>query len=603
MASCSLAPVCEPALSKRAHRLLLLVVAAFVLALVVFGITCHRVSVPGGEYDFYAERAELLASGVLANDVFHGWLVPLLITAATPCVGDAFATGRVLSALSAGAVVYATHRLAHARFGGVVATCTTVLLVGNPIFLRLGVQVASDMPAAAFLLLAVMLQQQARTWRGWLCAGLGLGAAIATRPNYVPMAGIFVVAAWFADRAGAALGGGRFLALLAGSVVGLLPHLVLTVAQFGSLWVNENWRVLASKAANWDLAPLQDPAPGGLLSVLSQHGAELLSRFVEDWWRTWTRAIGDWLVGGECPALAVAVSLVACAAVLADAARHRCRAAVTVAFVVLWSALVAFSFEPVDRTLLPIAPLVLATTVACLRRVLPAKVGWLLLVGWFVTVVVAAPRVLARFVRSHAVGEVALAARLRAEHGPTVTVASTFACLGLHARVRAVRVVLPAGDAAASAVWACVTSQAGGADYFVTSTASYWGSLPALASATPPGAEVVWNDGDVLGVRLPSPEVSWLAEATVVPEPSRAHLALRVRVNPLPDVLGAGFVVTAPGGEPTLLPLQRQEAGDYVATTPMPPASSARRRWRFVPACMLGDGRILHAPVIELDLP
>ena len=71
-------------------------------------------------------------------------------------------------------------------------------------------------------------------------------------------------------------------ALAAGVLVGLLPHAVPTAMQFGVPWSNANWRVLASKVANWDVEELREPRWSSPWALLANEGATLWRLGLED---------------------------------------------------------------------------------------------------------------------------------------------------------------------------------------------------------------------------------------------------------------------------------------------------------------------------------
>jgi hypothetical protein len=140
-----------------------------------------------------------------------------------------------------------------------------------------------------------------------------------------------------------------------------------------------------------------------------------------------------------------------------------------------------------------------------------------------------------------------------------------------------------------------------GADWFLTSRATCWLPFADLVAAAPPGARVVRQDDAVLLVRLFREVPPWLALATVELAPDGASLELGLRTHEVPGLVAAGFTILPPAGEPAVWPLPRTGPHDFRATLPWPAAASGR--WRFVPGCMLSDGRVLTAPALERSWP
>jgi hypothetical protein len=150
--------------------------------------------------------------------------LPLMMAGAAAVAGrDAmFAIVPLLGALAIGM----TFRLGAAMgsaWGGVIGAC---LVLVSPAFLQHLVQPMSDVPVAAFW--AVALWAAARNGTGAaLLAGAAAAAAIVTRPNLAPLAGIVALTAFFKD-------GGRWRDV----VVFALP--ILPAAGFIAV-VNSEW--------------------------------------------------------------------------------------------------------------------------------------------------------------------------------------------------------------------------------------------------------------------------------------------------------------------------------------------------------------------------
>lgn len=575
----------------------------YLAALVVVGCLVHPLPVAGGEYDGYAERAELLLAGQLVNDPFHGMLYPELVAVVTTVVGDAFAAARLVTSLSAAALVMALHRLTTVLFGERPAWWTTVLLIANAPFAVLGLQAIADVLGAALLLgaLAVAVGGESTRRRG--VVGLLLGLAISARPSFLPLGAVFVSwVAWCGDR-GLVARLRRCVPLLAGLAVGYLPHAIPTTLQFGSPFANQSWRILASKVAGWDPTPLHEPTQAGLLELLREHGGTLWRLGCADFATLWCDTMPTWLLGGA-PWSPVTV-VVAVAGIVAGAwcARQRGRRTWLVFGVVfVYAALVAFTFQPTERTLLAIAPCVLAWSVA----MVDAWTGRVRLVGTLVGVamltcsVAAAPAVWAGFVRKHPTAEIVAARELLARHGASVVVASFYPMLGRLAGVQALTLSVTAREP--QALWASILAAARprGVDYVVVTTASI-GPLGPLVAALPTGARVERHEGELLVVALDRDPVTWLAEAEVALSADGRRFELVVRNLPSVPIVAAGFTVFPPQGEGVLVPLARVGGHEFRGTVEVP--IGAGGSWRFVPGCMLADGHLHGAAAIQRDVP
>ncbi len=591
--------------ARSEHRWLLACLGLYGLTLCLLGHWLHPVAMPGGEYDLYVERAESLLAGTLTNDAFHGMLFPELVALTTLALGNAFAAGRVVTHAAAIAVLYVLYRWIRQHHGPRPAVWTCVLLAVNAQFVLLSLQACSDMTATAFLAAAAWLGCRYSSHRHVVAAaGLCLGLALATRPSSMPLAPLFL--AVVAANAGRGIGLRAFAGATfgLGLFVGWLPHAIPTWLQFGSPFANESWRVLDSKLCHFDVQILVTPRYEGMLDLLTHEFGALLRLFVQDFWRLWTEVLGAWLAGG-CMVRAFAVSTTALA--LAACLWHlwRRQHLPILSFVLLHTLLIAFTFVPGEGMLLPIVPWVLALVViagfACARR-WPLAVHALAAV-YATTLAGMAPATLAEFARQHPTAEIAAAERVQQEHGATVTLISTYAAMQRHvsARVWTVSPPLPATYSTAT-MWQIISKTANevGADYFLTSTASFWYALPDLAAQAPAGHTVRRLDDGVLLVQLPRLQRDWLQRAEVTRAADGNSIDCYLALVEMPDLLGVGFTVFAPDGTSQLLALPSTGPREYRATLPTPPTGG---RWRFVPACMLRDGRVLRGTAIELALP
>lgn len=586
----------------RPSQLLLPCVSLYLAALVVVGCLVHPIPVAGGEYDGYAERAELLLAGNLVNDPFHGMLYPELVALVSTVVGDAFAAARLVTSLSAAVLLLALHRLTTVTFGARPAWWTTVLLMANAPFAVMGVQAIADVLGAALLVgaLAVAAGGESALRRG--VVGLLLGLAISARPSFLPLAAVFVVwVVWCGERGVVA----RLLRcgpLLAGVVIGYLPHAIPTTLQFGSPLANQSWRILASKAAGWDTTPLHAPEQTGLFELLREHGGTLWRLGCADFATLWCDTMPTWLLGGAPWSPGTVVMAVAGIVAGVWFARQRGHLTWLVSgVVVVYAALVAFTFQPTERTLLAVAPCVLAWSVAMVDAwtVRGRLVGTLVGVVVLTCTMAAAPAVWVGFVGKHPTAEIVAARELLARHGASVVVASFYPMLGRLAGVQALTLSVTSREP--QALWAGILAAARprGVDYVVTSTASI-GPLGPLVAALPAGARVERHEGELLVVALDRDTVTWLAEADAALSADGRRFELVVRTLPSVPLVAAGFTVFPPQGNGVLVPLVRVGEHEFRGTVGVP--NGAAGPWRFVPGCMLGDGQLRGSAAIQRDV-
>ncbi len=126
--------------------------------------------------------------------------------------------------------VWATFVLGR-RFGGpACGLAAAMLLMSSPVFLFHLAEPMSDVPAAAWLVVATVLALN-RTRLSSLAAGLALSALILTRPNLLPTA--IPLAAFLTLGAGAREGAWRFVLFLLGTVPGCIVTLRLNLLLYG----------------------------------------------------------------------------------------------------------------------------------------------------------------------------------------------------------------------------------------------------------------------------------------------------------------------------------------------------------------------------------
>jgi hypothetical protein len=110
-------------LDSRLDKVALLLIAAYVLVLFVFGWKVHVIETPGSaEMDGYADKADRIMAGEIPRDPYHPLLYPILSAGAGKLAGSGFAGGRIVSSLCAGLLAFMTYligKLCFSRAGGV----------------------------------------------------------------------------------------------------------------------------------------------------------------------------------------------------------------------------------------------------------------------------------------------------------------------------------------------------------------------------------------------------------------------------------------------------------------------------------------------------
>lgn len=138
----------------------------------------------------------------------------------------------VIVPLIAGLGIWFTFLLGRQTGGDATGLVAAILLAVCPIYLRQSTQVMSDVPAATWWTLALVLAQlQRRPLASPFAAGLAASLAIATRPNLAPL-GLVVLLATLITPQPARLK--RTLALAAGALPGCLFIAILHTWLYGS---------------------------------------------------------------------------------------------------------------------------------------------------------------------------------------------------------------------------------------------------------------------------------------------------------------------------------------------------------------------------------
>ena len=217
-------------------------------ALAVFGARVHRVEEAGSaERDGFVAKAEQILDGELPRDPYRPLLYPLLIAGIAKLGVPPFAAARLISNLSAAALVWLAWAFGR-RLGGPAAGFWAFALAAvNPNVWILGQHASTDMlfaALAAAALYAGLVYLERPSLGMAVAAGAFLGLAAFTRSNAPLLLPALVVAWWLAGRPRRAW---HLTVLLAAFLLFLIPHWALRAAAFGSPFHDDNWKNLAWK--------------------------------------------------------------------------------------------------------------------------------------------------------------------------------------------------------------------------------------------------------------------------------------------------------------------------------------------------------------------
>lgn len=168
--------------------------AAYVVVAVVVGLRFHVMADGQSGADFlgsYVTQARSFLGGAVAVDPYRGPLYPIilgLLHLVTRSFGAGlFETGIVLSALSAGVVLFVTFELLKSLFAFQTALVVIGLLVTNPVFVRYSYTTGNDMffAAMATLTVFILLRPGELRWPWVVAAGTMSALAYLTRYNGV----------------------------------------------------------------------------------------------------------------------------------------------------------------------------------------------------------------------------------------------------------------------------------------------------------------------------------------------------------------------------------------------------------------------------------
>lgn len=583
--------------------------AAMAALVAVLALSLHTVTIRGGEDDHYLRGLDNWQVGGVVYDGFHPLHTVLLGALLQWLFGlDSFTALRLLSALSAGALVGSTFALARALATPRWAWAAAAIVALHPGVLTLGMQAASDALAAGLVLLMLTASAAAARTGAPLplvAASVCFGLALGTRFTIAPFA-VALLLAWRRTTLG------RDVAATAlGTAVGFLPHGFLVWRLTGSPFTNENWRSIVLKHGGFDQRLIGEPGFDNLSAFLAQHGGDVLRLGLDDLQRQLNGGLGALLTGGE-PSLATAIVGAIALLALARLPFVAARAGGMLAggFVLLWTT-VCLTFSPLERVLLPLVP-ILAIALAAVAGAASRPwrvVGAIGLAATGVLTLAALPPRFAEFLAEHPHAEIAASARLLAD--PAVELAAaTYTDMPRHAP----RIAVWQPDIArqrAGAIGALdalrTTMARTGANGFLIGKRTAPVLFAQMRSATlPPDMRVLAADDDVVLVvaeaRVPDGGSAgrWFQATDVAPNPwTDGTLTIRVDLAPDADparVAEVSVRLEPPSAGP-VLPLQR--LGDRQWGTPWtvrPPPG----QWFLQFRLRLTDGRHVFGPRVAI---
>lgn len=600
-----------PPLPVLSRRLLPGIVAAL---LILAGALLHPCEVPSGEYDRYPDLAEKLMAGGVSFDRFHPFAYPLLIVPVAWLTGDAFAAGRIVSALAAGLLLWSTIGLGRALLpAGIGRIALAALLLLNGHFLVHGVLAASDMTATAFTataLLHLVRHRAVPAPRRALLAGLFAGLAVATRFSCS-----FLVPVLLLGVPGPR--GRRLRPLLwcaLGLAVGYLPQGILGTVATGSPFRNDNWQNTVLKVVcDYDYARYQEMYESGTIPApavfLREHGGEILRQGVHDLGETTTTHLADLVFGGT-PGAAVGIATVLLLLLgLGLLARTRRAVLLLLAYAVLHVVSVCFTFSPSPRVLLPVLPVLLLGAAALIAALRPqplaaalalGAVAW---TGWNATAVVGA------FLRDHPSREIQLARELPGRLQRPVIMVATYGLMNRYVPFVTWGIAFfgrsaePTREQILERVLQRMRQL--GADVFLTGRVTNHHAFHALRTGDlPDGLRRIHVDDEVVALALAADVSDWFTGVEVEPRTARPGQAIVVRVTlsaaaTPANVAGVGVVLRGPDDTQVTLDLQQQPDGRWQRQVVAPAVPGA---WVLVPVILRRDLSVLRAPPVTVQV-
>jgi hypothetical protein len=546
----------------------------------------HTIPIVGGEWDQYVERAAGLLRGDLPADVYHPAGFTLLIAALAWVGVDAFVAARIWAVAFGALLLAASYGLARVWFDR-ATSFFTALAVGASEYVLVGaVQACPDVPAAALATLALYLWARGPLQR--IASGaFVLGVAWTLRAPALWI-GAAVLPLLVAD---ARLRQWRVLAGAAAAfVAGTLPQLVVSWLQYGSPVHSEYSHNLVLKyhhhfdAAAWvaDREHLGEIFRAECTSWIVPALADCAT-FVA------TGLFGCFVDPGAIATMLSVLVAIACAI----AWRSKDAGAASVAAGgIAYGLLLAATFQPTDRLLIPLAAPMLISLLLLLRRVAGARRTWLTAATAAAVAlgsVLHAPRAIDTFRRAHPYAEVAAEARLQAELGPPLRCYHN-----------------PFFDSAHEGdpwQWLRRRAKSMGAEFFLLDPAKAPVACARLeGSPLPPDFEIRERRPVLVLVYRPTAE-HWAESAGVEPRGDEVHLSLTVADRPeLAPCFACGFLMRRGTGAVAnweLLALPPGAGRTFELALPRARFDSGPHR--FVPVLMMLSGTMLRAEPIDVS--
>lgn len=417
---------------------------AYAVFLVFFGWKFHPIMLHGVEVDGYVARAETFLAGGIPADPFRPLLYPLLSAFAAIPLGDAFAGAKWVSHASAVFLVAATYMAGRRHFGLAAAVAAAVFLALNQVFIRAGVQAATDMLFSALAVVSLVYALGIREQDGVRqVAILGFLFAMTyfTRYTAVALLPALCLALVWTPQLSVRTKVRRLAIFAAAALVFLLPHFLLVAHSFGDPFYNENWKNLAFKLyGDGDWSYFGRIPYDGMLSVVAADPLRFAQAALSELVEFLVKGLPQ-LAGNGHRALGLPLLLLFLVGAWAGLARRSRPLSILLVFVAVYTLMVSTIYLALSRLMLPILPVFYLFSAygglvvfRGLRRPHPVspRVAVSVLVG--LTALHASylyPR-LERFVQLHAEAELAAARELLRREGPDVRLISTYQNLKHH---------------------------------------------------------------------------------------------------------------------------------------------------------------------------
>lgn len=569
--------------------------AAAALTFALLGPALHAAPGLGGEADGYDGLAQRMADGLDAGDPYHPYGVPLLLLAVMQCGLDAFAAGRLVAAIAAGTLVGASFLLLRRVVSPLAASLATVATATAEITFVNAQLASSDMPAAAFVALALLGwcrvadRTPARAARSFACACLAFGLALACRPSSLFVAAgalpLLVGVPWRTVLARCILGG-------AATTLGLAPHwLAQRIWGAGPPHPGNLANLVLKYRFDFDYDRIAALDREAIQADLREHWFEYLQRGLGDVWALFTHDIARCLVQPPAGWPTTALALVLTTAVLSGLVRDR-GARVLALAALGYGVLLALTFTPVDRMLLPLLPAVLPLLLAAARAIGP-RAALATAALTLLATLSALPGVLQRFAEAQTTEPFAAMRGLLAREGrpliflgdvgrtgdvPGALLIGTFA--GWRGR-----------EPADQVAWLREQIERHHPDYVVYSRVRSAELLAHVRAATLPDGWTIERDDAVFVLRVPPPDHGdWGVAITSAGD--EQVLSFRVPSLPgAPRLAHGAFVARAADGTTQLLPATA--AGDGAFELRLP-AGSLRGELQLTPMVLAEPGGFLR---------